>query len=476
MSNPEFHGCVIAGTHSGAGKTTWSLALMALAKRKGLTVQPFKIGPDYIDPGFHHVVCHPRRSRNLDLFLLSENTVKQTFSDHTADADVAIVEGVMGLYDGKGATGEIGSTAQMAKLLNLPVFLVMDGSGMATSAAALVLGFQKFDSDLKLSGILINRVGSESHFNWLKRAIEEKTGIPCLGYLPKEESLAIGERHLGLVTAGEVQGKLEKTERAASLLETRFDWNRFLKICHCEPAGRSNLALKEGLLRRPTGAPRNDDALSGGARIGVAYDEAFSFYYEDNFDLLKKEGAELIFFSPLKDTSLPDADLLYLGGGFPEIHAETLSKNHRMLEALRNFYREGGFIYAECGGLMLLAEALINSEGEEFQMAGLIPGKVRMTGKLQNFGYHEFRTLGESFIFPKGMVLRSHEFHYSSWDEEGKVPAVYELGERREGFFDERLIASYQHLHFCFSPDIARNMAQVKSWKKNFISHPTPIN
>ncbi|MBI3307147.1 MAG: cobyrinate a,c-diamide synthase [Candidatus Omnitrophica bacterium] len=478
MQNPNLkYGCVIAGTHSGAGKTTWSLALMALARKKGLEVQPFKVGPDYIDPGFHHAICHPRRSRNLDLYLLSENTVKETFLRHTENSEMAIIEGVMGLYDGKGASGQEGSTAQMAKFLNLPVFLVIDGSGMAGSAAALVLGFQKFDSDLKLAGILINRVGSEGHYQWLKRSIEEKTGIPCLGYLPKDNFLSIGERHLGLMTAQEVDKKLEKAQHAASSLESRFDWKSFMKITRTEKseiASLTSFARKDNVViaRRP----KADEAISV-SRIGIAYDAAFSFYYEDNFDLLKQAGAELVFFSPLKDSQLPEnLNLLYLGGGFPELYTHPLSENQGMMAAIRDFYHSGGFIYAECGGLMFLAEALIDSTGREFAMAGLIPGKVRMMERLQNFGYHEVRVTQGNFLFPEGQILRSHEFHYSSWDQEGKVPALYEIGTRREGFQGERLIASYQHLHFGSAPGIARQMAGIRSWKKNFILQPAPIN
>ena len=450
---------MIGGTHSGAGKTTWSLALMALARKKGLSVQPFKVGPDYIDPGFHTQVCSPRKSRNLDLFLLSPDFVQNSFWKNSAGADLAVVEGVMGLFDGKSAVGEEGSTAQMAKLLGLPVFLVIDGSAMATSAAAIALGFQDFDPGLKIAGILLDRVNSDGHFTWLKCAIEEKTGIPCLGYLPREESIRIPERHLGLVTAAETGNALEKIEKAAALLESRFDWDQFLRVCE----GKRGLAhfndnpLPIGRTSGQLGEKRPRERC----RIAVAFDKAFSFYYEDNFDLLREAGAELVFFSPLTDTRLPEGiDLLYFGGGFPELFAPQLAGNHSMIETIRNYYRRGGYIYAECGGLMYLAESCAGADSKDYPLAGLVPGRIRMTDRLQNFGYHEFETASDTFLFPKGKRLRSHEFHYSVWDGEGKVSPAYVLNGRLEGFAGERIVASYQHVHFGYDPAIAVRLVE----------------
>ncbi len=448
MIGDPFSGCVIAGTHSGVGKTTWSLALMDLAQRKGWTVQPFKVGPDYIDPAFHHEICAPRKSRNLDLFLLSESYVKECFARHCKNADIAIVEGVMGLFDGKAAKGPSGSTAEMAKLLRLPVFLVIDGSGMATSAAALVLGFRDFDPELKLAGVLVNRVNSESHFNWLKKAIEEKTGVPCLGYLPREDSIKIPERHLGLTTALEATDKIQKVEKAAAFLETRLDWNAFVAACRMDRLRTHSLLHSSEF-----------DKKSSAIKVGVAYDAAFSFYYEDNFDLLRQAGAELVFFSPLADARLPaDLDLIYLGGGFPEIHAFALSQNEPMRRAIRQFYVEGGTLYAECGGLIYLSEGFIDKE-RECPFVGLIPGKVRMTSALQHFGYKEFKTRVSTFLFPADKTLRSHEFHHSIWEQEGPPAAVYEMADgRQEGFAAERLLASYQHLHFGSDPSIVEDL------------------
>ncbi len=440
----KFHVCMIAGTHSGAGKTTIMFALEALARHKGLIVQPFKGGPDYIDPGFHHKASG-RKCRNLDLFLLSPDTVKQSFVRNSQDADLALVEGMMGLFDGKNSTGE-GSSAHIAKLLGIPVVLVVDGSGLAGSAAAIVLGFQQMDHEVLLAGVIFNRVNTEGHFHYLKNAVEPKTGVPCLGFLPKEKAIGIPERHLGLTTVAESGTVVGKISQAGALLQKHLDWEKFLEV------------TQENSGFHPEERPKIQDRKHL-FRIGVARDEAFSFYYEDNFDLLEEAGAELCFFSPLLEQKIPeDLDMLYFGGGFPELYAKRLADNQAMIESVRHFYHAGGRIYAECGGLMFLAEFLCDNQGHEYMLAGLVPGKIRMGDRLQNFGYKELETVSETFLFPKGKKLRSHEFHHSVWDGEGKYAPVYRIGDRVEGFAAERLIASYQHLHFGSDPEILEHL------------------
>ncbi len=442
---------------------------MAFFRKKGLEVQPFKVGPDYIDPGFHHLVCSPRKSRNLDRFFLSEAYLKKCFEKNSSGADLALVEGVMGLFDGRGPFSEEGSTAEMAKLLGLPIFLVIDGSGLARSAAALVKGYQTFDPALTLAGILVNGAGSGGHFQWLKESIEKETGVPVLGWLPKDAAISIPERPLGLRTAVEEELIETKTKRLIELLENRFDAPRFLELSKqsrypevalpagrraspasgaCPPSGRRGLAMK--------GRERK-------CRIGVAYDRAFSFYYEDNFDLLREAGAELVFFSPLEDPKLPqELDALYLGGGFPELYAEELSANQSMKASIREFYEEGGILYGECGGLIYLAESFLDSAGKEFPFVGLVPGKIRMTGRLQHFGYHEIETLRNTFFFPAARRLRSHEFHYSLWEVPSKdFSEAYQISDRRDGFYDGRLLASYQHLHFGQDVELARRFVKA---------------
>lgn len=463
---PDLHSAVIAGTHSGVGKTTWSLALMAFFRRKGLEVQPFKVGPDYIDPGFHHRICRPRKSRNLDRFFLSEAYLRRSFEKNSKGADLALVEGVMGLFDGRSPLSEEGSTAQMAKLLELPVFLVIDGAGLARSAAALVKGYQSFDPRLSLCGILINRVGGEGHFKWLCESIEKETGLPVLGWLPPEPQVSIPERHLGLRTAAEEDSVEKKLSKLAELLEGRFDVPRFLKLT------RTNSKPIQGV--SPSDFPERLPVKR--CRIGVAYDRAFSFYYEDNFDFLREAGAELVFFSPLEDPRLPlDLDAIYLGGGFPELYVRELGENESMKNSIREFWGEGGILYSECGGLIYLAESCVNAEGRPFPLVGLIPGRIRMTERLQHFGYHEIETRIPTFLFGPGRKLRSHEFHYSVWETDSKdFSEPYGVGERGEGFYNGRILASYQHLHFGQSADLARRFvesAEEARRKKHVPSH-----
>lgn len=448
------YGCLVAGVHSSVGKTTWSLLLAMMARQAGWVVQPYKTGPDYIDTGHLSSACAPRSCRNLDSYLLGKEKIKETFYRNSLGADFVLAEGVMGLFDGKDILGQSASTAEMAKYLGLPVLLVLDGSKMAGSAAAIVLGFKNFDPELKIAGCLINRVNSAGHYERIRKAIETKTGIPCLGYLPANQDLQIPERHLGLVTAFERPLNLTGWDVAARAVRQNFDWDSF------------SIAVKlpENFFEKTAGPEKIADSPAGHSaeikiRIGIAKDAAFSFYYQDNLDLLAECGAELIPFSPLSDERVPDnTDLLYFGGGFPELYAARLSKNETMKAAVRKHYASGGFIFAECGGLMYLVETLTDGGGVLHPMAGLIPGQVRMTQGLQNFGYHECVVLKDNFLWPAGYPFRSHEFHHSVWDREGEANAFCRIGSRSEGFHSGRLIATYQHIHFGFDPDPIKSM------------------
>lgn len=462
----KFHAAVIAGTHSGVGKTTWTLALISFLREKGLTIQPFKAGPDYIDTGFHHLICAPRKSRNLDRFLLSADYLRDCFNQNTQETDLALVEGVMGLFDGRSPLSEEGSTAEIAKLLELPVFLVIDGSGLARSAAAMVKGYQAFDASLQLKGVLVNRVGNEVHFNWLKESIEKETGIPVIGWLSNDSSISIPERHLGLRTAAEEEGIQEKIIQMGKLLEGRFDEDRFLEQTTMKWRGAVSAPKKGGE------TPSLQEKEEKRCRIGIAYDRAFSFYYEDNFDLLRTAGGELVFFSPLSDRMIPeDLDALYFGGGFPEIYGKELSKNETMKVSIRKFHEEGGLIYSECGGLIYLSEAFVDSQGRKFPLAGLLPAEIRMANRLQHFGYHEIKTLIETFLFPEGETLRSHEFHYSVLEMQAKQMSSllqpFQIQGRTDGFYDGKLLASYQHLHFGQNPTLAERFVRHASLRRN---------
>src|SRR5215472_5077330 len=322
---------VVAGTHSGVGKTTVSVGLMAALRRRGLLVQPFKVGPDFIDP-LHHSHATGRPPRNLDGWMLTPEVNRRRFARATADADVAVVEGVMGLYDGSEGRSDRGSTAEMAKLLELPVVLVIDASAMARSAAALVHGFVDFDRELKVAGVVLNRVGGAGH----ARIIEEALGdaVPIVGALPSAADLVVPERHLGLHLPHEA--RLEYVDRAADLVARHLDLDLLLSL---------------GRLGRPADQLAAPGVIPASVRIAVARDEAFCFYYEDNLELLGEAGAVLVEFSPIRDPLPPDVDGLYIGGGYPELHARPLSRNEGTRSAIREFAASGGPVYAECGGL-----------------------------------------------------------------------------------------------------------------------------
>jgi len=420
---------VIAGTHSGVGKTTVSTALMAAFARRGLRVQPFKVGPDFIDPGFHEAACG-RVSRNLDGWMLSRATNLEVFARAAVDADLAIVEGVMGLFDGRGASSEEGSTAEMAKWLGAPALLVTDAGAMARSAAALVRGFETFDADLELAGVVFNRIGGNRHAELLREAVSAYCATDVVGCLPRNAKIVIPSRHLGLTLAAESLAS-ETLDEMVLWIETNLDLDRLIAIAreHAVEFDR----------------PREDVGAAGGAvRIGVARDAAFCFYYQDNLDLLARCGAELVRFSPAEDRELPvGIGGLYLGGGYPELHAARLSVNEAMLRSIREFAKAGGPVYAECGGFMYLTDAIVDVEGREYPMAGLFPTKARMQSRLAALGY----------VDRDG--LRGHEFRYSNIDP---MPESVERADR--GYRVHSVMGSYIHSHFLSSPRFAEEFVQ----------------
>jgi len=408
---------VIAGTHSGVGKTTIAAGLMAALVRRGHAVQGFKVGPDYIDPSYHERATG-RPSRNLDLWMCSASGVRRSYA-RAAD-DVNVVEGMMGLFDGA-ADGQ-GTTAAVAKALGAPVLLVVDAQGLAQSAGAVVHGFATYDPSLTVAGVIFNRVAGEGHYEYLRRSLR----LPSFGWVEQDPSIALPERHLGLVPAGERPPDLVRLgERVAR----RLALDAILERAQVP-------APKRPLL--PKRAPR--------ATIAVARDDAFTFYYQDNLDLLEAAGARLVPFSPLRG-EMPDADALYLGGGFPELHRP---KPHRRL---REAVRAGMPVYAECGGLMYLV-------GQ-----GLLPGRIEMTARLQNFGYKEARAARDTVVVRRGRRLRGHEFHHSRWVHP-RVPAAWQLARGPEGFARKNIHASYVHLHFGGAPECAmRFVDSARQWR-----------
>jgi cobyrinic acid a,c-diamide synthase len=445
-------GLLVSGIASGVGKTTVALAIMAGLRRRGLTVQPFKCGPDFLDTGHHTRICG-RTARNLDTWMLSVEANRRVLRNAARGADVVVAEGMMGLFDGKSGNTEIGSSAEVAKLLRLPVVLVVDASKSARSVAAVVLGFELFDAELQLAGVILNRIASERHYEMLRDAIEASCKTRILGWLPLEPTIAIPERHLGLHGA---------TERAADEQESAIDALASLAEKHLDLDGL--LDLKCGLELDENEPARTVDSRSNDTvRIGVPSDHAFSFYYEDNLDMLREQGAEIIRFSPLNDASLPPGlDGLYLGGGYPELYVEQLSSNREMLEEMRAFAASGKPVYAECGGMLYLSEKL-SLDNASYAMVGALPLSMQMTEKLVQFGYVTVEFTEDCLLGCKGTVVRGHSFHYSRIASQGDVKTSYHVQysisgkEEMEGFRQGNVLASYIHLHFRANPAVAGN-------------------
>lgn len=455
----------IAGTHSGCGKTTVSLAIMTALRARGVAVQPFKVGPDFIDPGFHRQVSG-RESRNLDGWMLGRAYSEKLFARLLYDADAAVVEGVMGLFDGYDGLTESGSTAEMAKWLDLPVLLVVDARSMARSVAALVQGFTRFDPGLRFAGVLFNRIGSPGHLDYLREAMAANLpDVPVLGGIPREASLTIPERHLGLVTAEEIRLDDAWRGKTASIVESSLDLDHLLRCAERE-------APEPGPKPRAVAPPLPADARA--PVIAIPRDAAFCFYYPDNLELLEGAGARLHFFSPLAGETLPgDAAGIYLGGGYPELFAREITRNVHFLPDLRRAASLGMPIHAECGGLMTLARSIETTSGERFPMAGILPFGIRMLDRRKALGYTEVRLMAPCLLGDPGLVLRGHEFHYSEIVEEpghaeaGTPTLAYELGKRkggdfrREGYAVGSALASYIHLHWGSAPEAPRRFVRV---------------
>jgi cobyrinic acid a,c-diamide synthase len=462
-------GLVVGGTRSGCGKTSVALGLMRAFARRGLAVQGFKAGPDFIDPG-HHALATGRPSHNLDDWMCGEQGMRAVFARHAAGADVVVVEGVMGLFDGFSATDEAGSTARLAKLLGLPVLLVADTASMARSAAALVGGYLAFDPDLPFCGVVLNNAGSASHAALLGEALAAALPDTRLwAVLPRQPNLTTPSRHLGLLTAADDADALARLDRLADWLEAAIDLPALLDTLPplFFPFGGSGgddppRRVQGGALAGSGAEPQPPEA-SYCPRIGIARDRAFCFYYAENLRLLEAAGAELVSFSPLADDTLPpDLDGLYLGGGYPELHAARLAENAAMRRAVREFCRSGRPVLAECGGFMYLMASVADGEGREHPMAGVFPIRAAMGQRFAALGYREVTTREATLLGPAGTCVRGHEFHYSRLaGGSAEVPAVYALAGRKgpidapEGFLAGRTLGSYVHLHFGGNPETA---------------------
>ena len=399
---------VIAGERSGVGKTTVTLTLLASLDQQGVSVQSFKVGPDYIDPMFHQHVTG-RACRNLDPVLTSVAYVQQCFAHHTQEVEYALVEGVMGLFDGVGHGAipnspypvTFASTAQIAQLLDLSVVLVIDCSRLSGSVAAIAHGYCSFDPRIKIAGLVLNRVGSDRHLSLLKDALEPLQ-LPILGVLRREDNITIPDRHLGLVPTEELPQMNALMNRFAHLGNTCFDWERLLPLLRVPPQETPPLA-----------SPLTKQRGWGKVKVAVARDRAFSFYYQDNLDLLQHLGAELVFWSPLSDAGPPESvQGMYFGGGFPEVFAQQLAENTKALHAVKTAILAGMPTIAECGGLMYLCEQIVDFEGKSWSMVGVLPTTAVMGGRL-TLGYRRAIAIQDSLLVNAGTTVYGHEFHRS---------------------------------------------------------------
>jgi cobyrinic acid a,c-diamide synthase len=448
------NGFIVAGTNSGCGKTTITIGLMALLAKHGYKIAPFKTGPDYIDPAFHEMATGAP-SYNLDSYLVNHKTLQYLYSRHSQSEKIAIIEGVMGLYDGLGPDS-LGSTAELSHILRLPVILVVNCNSLYQSVAAIVTGFAQIDHRINVKGVFLNNIPNAESYQFLKKLIETKTGIACVGYLPFSKGISLESRHLGLVQAQETANLKKRIALLTDILKETTDIHKLLEI--------ASFAKK---------APSASDAITPwqrdlkGLKLAVAQDKAFSFYYRDNLELLEDNGAELIPFSPLCDVALPNnANAVYIGGGYPEIFADGLSSNRQMLSSLNIAVQQGIPVYAECGGLMYLTSAIDTSDGHNHPMAGIFKCSTKMQKRLQNFGYCEVNW--------QGTTTKAHEFHHSSlimnerYEEfELQFKIRKPLGDQswEGGLRYKNALAGYPHVHFYSSPEFYHKLIDL--WTTN---------
>ncbi|WP_299486954.1 cobyrinate a,c-diamide synthase [Acaryochloris sp. IP29b_bin.137] len=457
---------VIAADRSGVGKTTITAAILASLQARPGVVQSFKVGPDYIDPMFHTVVTH-RPCRNLDPILTSDHYIQKLFQTHTRQSDYALIEGVMGLFDGAIGQDGRGSTAHIARLLNLPIALVLDCSRLSDSIAALVHGYTSFDPQIQIAGVILNRVGSDRHLQSLKLALQPLS-VRIVGVLQRQPSIHIPNRHLGLVPIEELEGTEGLLQQLATVGNCCFDWSVLLPLLATSASSRpQDVPPLPAPYISPQTRPHHSLQPSSAIRVAIARDVAFSFYYADNLDQLRQLGAELVYWSPINDKALPiNIHGLYLGGGFPEMFAVELSQNLAVRQALKNVIQAGLPTYAECGGLMYLCESLQTLEGHSLPMVGVLPTNVKMTKRL-TLGYRCAIATQDTPLLTAGTTVWGHEFHHSQLDHIAENP-IYTLAAnpsaatlpQMEGWHLYNLHASYLHLHWGHHPELPQRFLQ----------------
>lgn len=444
---------LLAAPRSGSGKTTMTCALLMALKRRGCAPCAFKSGPDYIDPMFHRAVLGVE-SRNLDLFFSAPETVRALYARGAAGHGAAVCEGAMGFYDGLGGVSDRASAWHLADTLGLPVLLVVEPKGQSLTLAAELKGLVNFRTPSHIAGILLNNCTARMHA-LLAPVLEKETGLPVLGFLPKLPEAVIGSRHLGLYTAAEVENLQQKLALLADAAEEHIDWPRLLALCEKEPPA---------LPARPETPPAR-------VRIAVAQDEAFCFTYAETLEAFRDAGAEVVFFSPLRDTALPEnIGGLYLPGGYPELHAKELSENTPLLREIKQKIESGLPTAAECGGFLYLGQSLTDAEGQSWPMAGVLPGEAKDAGRLVRFGYAALSADSDSMLFRAGESFPIHEFHH--WDSTANGTALAAKkpvggAEWRCGFIDEHFYAGFPHLYWAGTPLPQRFAAAAENYRRD---------
>ncbi|MFR6019182.1 MAG: cobyrinate a,c-diamide synthase [Paraclostridium sordellii] len=431
---------LIAGTNSGVGKTTISLGIMQALTKRNLKVQPYKVGPDYIDPSYHTFITG-RDSRNLDSYMLDDEKIKYIFKNASKDADISVIEGVMGLYDGFGIDLNSCTSSYTSKILKSPVILVINGKAMSSSAAAMVLGYKELDKEVNIKGVIVNNVKTKNHYELIKESVEKYCNVEVLGYFPPNEKFKLDSRHLGLVPSVEIEALTEKFYDLGSEIEKYINIDRLIEISESEEI--------------ETSFELNELPKFKNKSIAVAYDKAFNFYYKENLELLNQMNIEIKTFSPLYDEIVPKADCIYIGGGFPEVFAKELGINKKMRESIKKAHENNVPIYAECGGLMYLGEKLLDLDGNEYEMVGIFEGISKMTKSLKRFGYCDGIAKVDTVFSNKGDIIKGHEFHHSEFNSNEEC--CYKMVKKRGnkivdewygGYSKGNTLATYLHTHF----------------------------
>ena len=438
---------ILAGTGSAVGKTTIATGIMKALSEK-YNVQPFKVGPDYIDPSYHTLATN-NTSRNLDSFFMKKGQIRDSYLKGMEGKDIAIIEGVRGLYEGIDSINDIGSTASVAKALKAPVILIINSRSLVKSAAALVLGFKTLDPEINIAWGILNKIKNNAHYQKTKRSIEEITNTEVIGGIVRDENISIEQRHLGLVPAREKENSLKFIDIWAKTISESIDLDRLVEIAKTAPKINSELIpIWNKINKQPV-------------KIAVAYDEVFNFYYKENIESLEANNAKIKYFSPLKDEHLPDVDGIYIGGGYPELFSKELSENKSMLKDIKNFHNESRPIFAECGGLMYLMNSI-----HDDNVVNIYPYKAILTDRVQALKYTIAEVQKDNIISKKGEIFHGHEFHYSKVIVDNlKNPLAFKITRgkgsyaNQDGFIEKNTLASYVHTHVAAMPNFAGNLA-----------------